>query len=350
MSNSFNSSFFEKVAREDFEQALRKGFWRSVLGWFNKSTNQLLAFDEVRKYLPVRGQYDVGVRQIPIEKIVGSVGRYNDFDRAFLPRHRHIRSRWVSIDLAKLKEIELPPIEVYKIGEVYFVKDGNHRVSVAREKGQKFIDAYITEIVTDIPIDENTDINWLVRMHEKSEFYQQTRLHELRPEANIELTLPGMYPKLLEHIQVHRWYMGEKRGSEVTLEEAVASWYDEVYSPLVKVIHELGICKEFPGRTSADLYLWIIEHLYYLREEFRQEIKLEDAARSFAEGHSPNPVRKLINLFRKLTRLVAEGLEEASDLELGILPEEMMLDVDVEEPKKDEVADQPGKEESDLTD
>lgn len=348
MSESIHPSFFEKVAREDFEQALRKGFWRSVLGWFNKSTNQLLAFDEVRKYLPVQGQYDVGVRQIPIEKIIGSVGRYNDFDRAFLPRHRHIRSRWVSIDLAKLKEIELPPIEVYKIGEAYFVKDGNHRVSVAREKGQKYIDAYITEIVTDIPIDENTDINWLVRMHEKSEFYQKTRLNELRPEANIELTLPGMYPKLMEHIEVHRWYMGEKRGSEVPFEEAVVSWYDEVYSPLIKVIQELGICKEFPGRTSADLYLWIIEHLYYLREEFRQEIKLEDAARSFAEGYSPNPVRKLINLFRKLTRLVSEGLEDASELELGILPEEMMLDV--EETQAGEIPNQPERDDKDLTD
>ncbi len=133
--------FFEKnCPRGLLSRLFVRVFWRSVLGWFNKSSNQLLAFDEIRKYLPVHGQYDVGVRQIPIDKIVGSVGRYNDFDRAFLPRHRHIRSRWISIDLAKLRDIELPPIEVYKIGEVYFVKDGNHRVSVAREKGQKYIE------------------------------------------------------------------------------------------------------------------------------------------------------------------------------------------------------------------
>lgn len=341
MTNPINSSFFEKIAQEDFELALRKGFWRSVLGWFNKAPNQLLAFDEVRKYLPLKGQYDLGVRQIPIDKIVGSVGRYNDFDRAFLPRHRMTRSRWISIDVAKMKEVELPPIEVYKVGEVYFVKDGNHRVSVAREKGQKFIDAYITEVVTDVPIDEHTDIDRLIRLQERAEFFRTTRLNEIRPESAIELSLPGQYPKLLEHINVHRWYMGEKRQAEVPFEEAVAAWYDEVYSPLIKVIHEQGICKEFPNRTAADLYIWIIEHLYYLREEFRQEINLEQAARSFKEGFSPNPLRKMRNLFRKLASRVTEGLEDAADLELGILPEDMMIDADVKQPPKPE--DQPDK-------
>lgn len=334
MTDPINSSFFQKIAQEDFEQALRKGFWRSVLGWFNKAPNQLLAFDEVRKYLPVRGQFDLGVRQIPIEKIVGSVGRYNDFDRAFLPRHRLTRNRWISIDMAKLKDVELPPIEVYKAAEVYFVKDGNHRVSVAKEKGQKFIDAYITEVVTDIAIDKNTDIDDLIRLQEKVEFNRVTRLSELRPDASIELSLPGQYPRLLEHINVHRWYMGEKRQAEVAFEEAVAAWYDEVYLPLVKVIHEQGICKEFLGRTAADLYIWIIEHLYYLREEFRQEINLEQAARSFKEGYSPNPLRKMLHLFRKLAARVTEGLEDASDLELGILPEDMMIDPDPQPPPK----------------
>ncbi|MEN4010687.1 MAG: hypothetical protein AB1453_09585 [Chloroflexota bacterium] len=332
MNDPLNSRFFDRIAHEDFEQALRKGFWRSVLGWINKSPNQLLAFDEVRKYLPVQGQHDIGVRQIAIEKIVGSVGRYNDFDRAFLPRHRQTSGRWISIDVAKLKDIELPPIEVYKVGDVFFVKDGNHRVSVAKEKGQKFIDAYITEVVTDLPIDEHTDIDGIIRLQEKSEFFRITRLNEIRPDEEIELSLPGQYPKLLEHINVHRWYMGEKRQAEVPYGEAVAAWYDEVYLPLMKVITEQGICKEFPDRTGADLYIWIIEHLYYLREEFRQEINLEQAARSFKEGFSPNPIRRMFNLFRRLANRLAEGLEDAADLELGILPEDMMIDPEPDNP------------------
>jgi hypothetical protein len=323
-----SASFFESVAREDFEQAIRKGYWRSIMGWFNKSSNKLLPFDEIRKYLPVQGQFDVGMKQIPVEKIVGSVGRYNDFDRAFLPRQRHTRSRWISIDVANLKDVALPPIEAYKVGPVYFVKDGNHRVSVARERGQKFIDAHVIEVVTDVPIDEKTNIDQLICSKEKILCLETTHLRSIRPDANIELTLPGQYEKILEHINVHRWYMGEKQDREVPYLEAVASWYDEVYSPLAKVIKEQEILKEFPGRTVADMYLWIIEHLYYLKEEFHEEISIQDAANRFTTRFSRNPVRRLWHLFRQFGKKLSDGLEDASDLELGIMPEDMMIDTD----------------------
>lgn len=325
-----SSAFFARVAREDFEQALRKGYWRSIFNWFKKSSNQLLPFDEVRKYLPVHGQYDAGMKQIPLDKIVGSVGRYNDFDRAFLPRHRHTSSRWISIDMANLQEVNLPPIEVYKLGELYFVKDGNHRVSVARERGQKYIDAHVIEVVTDLPITESTDIDKLICSKEKSICLETTHLKTIRPDANIEVTLPGQYEKILEHINVHRWYMGEKQGREIPYLEAVASWYDEVYMPLARVIREQGILKDFPGRTETDLYLWIIEHLYYLREEYQQEISLQDAAKGFAEKFSQKPARRLWQLFARFARKLSEGLEDASDLELGVLPEDMMIDSDLQ--------------------
>jgi hypothetical protein len=106
-----------------------------------KGENELLPYDEVRKHLPIRGQHDIGLQQVPISQIVGSLGRYRDFDRAFLPLQKRTKDRWVSIDKAQYEEVGLPPIETYKIGEVYFVKDGNHRVSVARERGQDFVDA-----------------------------------------------------------------------------------------------------------------------------------------------------------------------------------------------------------------
>src|SRR5512136_1482373 len=127
-----SSPFLNARARADFEGALRKGFWRSVWSWITQSDNRLLPFDEIRKQLPLRGQHDIGMQQILLDKVVGSVGRYQDFDKAFLPRYRFLRSRWVSIDSAQMQDIILPPIDVYKIGEVYFVRDGNHRVSVAR--------------------------------------------------------------------------------------------------------------------------------------------------------------------------------------------------------------------------
>lgn len=328
-SNDANSSFLKQIAYSEYETALRRGFWRSVMGWLTQQNNKLLPFDEIRRILPVHGQYYAGLHEIPVDKIVGSVARYNDFDRAFLPRQRHTRSRWISIDVANLQEVILPPIEVYKIGEIYFVKDGNHRVSVAKEKGQAFIDAQIVEIVTEVPITAKTDINTLIREQERLDFYHKTQLISLRPDAQVELSIPGQYDKLMEHISVHRWFMGERVQKEVPYPEAVAGWYDEVYLPLAKVIEEQKILKEFPGRTVADLYLWIIEHLWYLRDQFQKDVSLSEAASHFAQNYSQKPLARLHRLFGNL----AEILADVTPVEPGMMPEDSMIDSGENQPK-----------------
>lgn len=297
----------DHAARLDFENALRKGFWRSVISWFTGADNTLLPFEEIRRNLPAHGQHDIGMREIPLDSIVGSVGRYQDFDRAFLPRQTHTRLRWENIDKAHLRDVSLPPIDVYKIGSVYFVRDGNHRVSVARERGQAFIDAFVTEITVPFQVDEYTNIDELIRRSEEAAFEEKTHLRDLRPGADVRFTLPGGSDRLLEHIDVHRYYMGEERQAEVAYEEAVASWYDDVYLPLVRVIRHLKVLDEFPGRSEADLYLWIIEHLYYLREEYRAEISLEQAATHFTEEFAPRPFSRWAHFLRRLLRSVGPG-------------------------------------------
>jgi hypothetical protein len=134
------------TARQDFSHAYRKGFFHAIVAWIQHLNNDLIPYDEVRKRIPMRGQHYLGLQQIETDKIVGSVSRFNDFDRAFLPRQTHTRSRWESIDRAYFQDVILPPIDVYKIGDVYFVKDGNHRVSVAKERGQAYMDAYVVEM------------------------------------------------------------------------------------------------------------------------------------------------------------------------------------------------------------
>jgi len=291
-----SSLIFTERARADFETALRKRFWRSIWSWFTQTNNNLLPFDEIRKALPIRGQHELGMKQIPLDKIVGSVGRYHDFDRAFLPRFPFLRSRWVSIDSAQLQDVVLPPIDVYKIGDVYFVRDGNHRVSVARQRSQAFIDANVVEIVSPVPLTPQTNIDEMIRQVEKIEFFEKTRLDKLRPGVQIEFTLPGGYSKLLEHIDVHRWFMGEARKSPVPYDEAVMSWYDEVYLPMVHVIECNEILKNFPNRTEADLYIWIIEHLWYLREEYQEDISMQQAAEHYAKEYAQPPLRWLMDL------------------------------------------------------
>lgn len=308
--NSIGSTI-SLAAHTDFEHALQKGFWRSFVTWFNGKDNRLLPFDEVRRLLPFQSQHYRGMREIPVRQIIGSVGRYHDFDRAFLPRRSEIGQRWMRIDMAHLQDAILPPIEVYQIGEAYFVKDGNHRVSVARERGQQEIDAYVIEIDSPVPVDEHTNIDQLIREIEKQDFAARSRLADVRPESSIEMSLPGAYGKLIEHIETHRWFLGERWNRPVSFDEASASWYDEVYMPLVQVIREQGTLREFPGRTEADLYLWIIEHLWYLREEMNAEVSLQDATLHFTETFSQTPMRQLAGLFRQIGNIFAENRESA---------------------------------------
>ncbi len=304
---SDESDFVSRMARSDFESARRKGYWRGILSWLTQSTNELLPFDEVRKRLPITGQHYLGLKQIPVDRIVGSVGRYQDFDRAFLPTQTHTRDRWVSIDKAHMRDVILPPIEVYKVGQVYFVKDGNHRVSVARERGQIFLDAYVIEVAVPVEVEDLTDIDDLIRKQEYAEFISQTHLNELRPGAQVIFSLPGQYSKLVNHISVHRWYLGEEWHRDVPWNEAVGRWYDDVYMPLVEIVREQKILAEFPGRTEADLYLYIMEHLYFLREAWNNEVSLQEAASHFAEEFSQRPLRRLINVIRSAARTVADG-------------------------------------------
>lgn len=289
---------FSQAARADFDEAFRKGFWRSVISWLTKHSNELLPFDEVRKRLPLRGQHYIGLKQVELNQIVGSVSRYQDFDRAFLPKQSHTRERWESVDKAHLQDVILPPIELYKLGDIYFVKDGNHRVSVAREKGQAFIDAYVIEIDIPVHLDSKLELRDLVMKQEQAQFYTETKMLDFIPDVDIEFSIPGQYTKLIEHIRVHRWYMGEELDRKISDREAVTGWYKDVYIPLIKILRRRNILSEFPDRTEADLYLWIIEHRFYLKEEYKREVSLEKAAIHFARKYSPKPFRHLWNWFK----------------------------------------------------
>lgn len=299
---------YSLAARVDFNDAYRKSFWHSVRAWLGKHNNELLPFDEVLRQLPMRGQHYIGLLQVPIDQIVGSVSRYNDFDRAFLPRQTHTRERWENIDKAHLKDVILPPVELYKVGDMYFVKDGNHRVSVARERGQVFIDAQVIEIDVPVELKPGLELHDLVLKKEQAYFIQHTNLTDIRPEAKIEFTIPNQYHKLREHIRVHRWYMGEQQHREIDEKEAIAGWYDEVYLPLMRIIRRKAILKEFPGRTEADMYLWIIEHRYYLMEEYKNNVSLERAAMHFVNTFSRRSLGKRLKvLFIQFRRIFSRS-------------------------------------------
>lgn len=292
----------DQQSSHDFARAYRRGFLRSIFSLIRHTDNRLLPFDEVMQHIPMRGEHSVGIKQIETSKIVGTVNRYQDFDRAFLPRQTNTRSRWESINSAYFRDIILPPIDVYKVSDVYFVRDGHHRVSVARERGQYYMDAYVVEIDVHGKLNEKTSIQDLVIAHEYAMFLTRSKLDVVVPDVDFCFSIPGQYDRLLQHISVHRWFMGEKLDRPITDEEAALGWYKDVYAPLVKVIRKHKILREFPQRTETDLYLWIIEHRWYLAEESKGKVSLDKAATHFMNRFSKRPFRHIRQLYKWLKK------------------------------------------------
>jgi len=266
--NSQNPAVHTQAER-DYQKVRMQAFWSDIWGRLTGSSTELLSFDEVKQKLRLRDDRYLGLRDIPLDNIVGSVGRYKDFNRNFLPRRTINKDRWKAVDALTLGLEGFPPIEVYKVGDAYFVLDGNHRVSVARANGMQTIEAYVTEFSTDVPFTKDTEHDELFIKEGYADFLLKTRLKKIRPDASdVILTEPGRYNQIWNHIEVHRYFMGLNCDCPVTWEEAVASWYDHVYEPMVEAIRDHNLLEDFPGRTEADLYVWLIKHQGDMRAQF----------------------------------------------------------------------------------
>lgn len=290
---------FRQMAHHDFDRAFRRSFWRKINAWLTGKSNELIPYQELRQQLPLANQRDLGMQTIEVDKIIGSVGRYRDFDRAFLPTQRVTTDRWVSIKTAVYQEKELPPIEVYKLGDVYFVRDGNHRVSVAREREAIYIDAYVTEIELPIRVTTDSDFDDIVSQKEVALFMQQTGLARLRPDADLSLSDPRQYGRLLDHIATHRYYLGIEKNQDIPDIDAAVSWYDNVYLPLTQAITDHGLAKAFPNQTLTDLYWWVSEYQWLLREVDVKEDAVNEAASRLAKFYQDKPVRQVLRTLKR---------------------------------------------------
>jgi hypothetical protein len=157
-------------------------------------------------------------------------------------------------------------VVLYKVGQVYFVVDGHHRVSVAREQGQIYIEAEVRECATKVNITPDIRIEDLEILSEKVDFIERTAIDQVRPDANIVLNIPDGFIRMLEHIAVHKYFMGIEQKRDINDQEAVADWYDHVYLPIINVVRQSNILEDFSGHTEGDLYLWVLDHQHYLNE------------------------------------------------------------------------------------
>jgi hypothetical protein len=280
MTDKLMYSANDAMAKENFSKARFKAFYQEVKAFLTRREAALLPFDEIRKKLNIKAESYIGIKQVPIDKIVGSENRYNDFTRSFAPRKNFTEHRWVRIDTAHQQDTILPPVSLYEVGGVYFVRDGNHRISVAKTRNVEFIDAEVISLNSEIELSPDIrkdEIDGVIIKFEKEQFFKAAKLKEHRPDADIPLTSIGGYPEIIKHIEEHRVFLSNNSDKEPDFKEAALSWYDSVYSPVINLIEEKDILRGFKNQTKADLYLWIAKHMKEIEEEHQGCIMAEDA-------------------------------------------------------------------------
>ncbi len=308
------SQFEFNKALEDFRKVRAKAelnhFWSTLTG----KQGSLLPYDQISSQINARSISSKGLQEIPVGSIVGSVNRYQDFDKDFLPLHDESMQRWARVKafMTSSNSGGLPPIKVYKIDDAYFVLDGNHRVSIAHHMGFDFIEAYVTEIRSKVKLSPDDSPENIIIKSEYAGFLEDTKFDEIVPEDELIITFPGQYETIKEHINVHRYYMGLEQKREIPWREAVRDWYDEVYLPVVKVIRDQNILYDFPERTETDLYIWILDHQTYMEEAFGWSIQPEDAAFEFVKENSRRLNRILSRIGDFLKRLFWPKILEGS--------------------------------------
>lgn len=210
------------------------------------------------------------MREIAVDKIVGSAApdlKSGDFDPGFLPVNRRMRERWTRIYQAMVEGDELPPIDVYKVDGNYYVIDGHHRVSVARNIGRPTLNARIINVRTRAPVTSATDLDAQLRAAEYAAFLDATQLHRTRPQARLECSRLGRYDEIMRHLIGHQYFMQLEQHREVSLQDAAASWYDNVYHPIALAIRSHKVLEQLPGWTEADLYVEITRRWLALSQE-----------------------------------------------------------------------------------
>jgi hypothetical protein len=280
-------------------QALRQDFIARLLG----RPNDLIPFEALLGVLQTYERIPHRTPEmIPLNRIVGGVGRYRDFTRDFLPRNRASMQRWAGIGRGMESAEGLPPIEVFKVGDVYFVADGNHRVSVARANGFNAIQAYVTEYPMDPGLEPGDTVDQAIIKAGRARFLAETKLDQHVPEADIRFTEPGGYTRLLEHVAVHRQLMREQdpHGPEPTFEAAAVDWYANGYQPIVALIRDRQLLKRFPGRTEADLYIWIWGYMVEMYRLFGEEVGPEEGAALLELRPSPPFRQEVRDLMKRL--------------------------------------------------
>ncbi len=319
MAEDQNFRSYYNEGRSKFQSIQNKVFWKELLSHLRGRHDELMSFDEIRSRLHLHEEHYEGVHDVPLDHIVGSVGRYQDFTTQFLPKRGNMRERWSRVYALANSMEGPPPIELYKVGDAYFVRDGNHRVSVARELGAKSIQAHVVELPTTVPLRPRMSAQELESAEAYANFLDETGLSRAVPDhESIELSVPSRYHELMGHIFLHQRVMERLEGHALTTEKATADWYHTIYKPAIDLIRKYDVLDLAKGRktprTEGDLFLWLMLNLLDLRHQYGDESPVKSfsgAIKSYLEDehvHVPEALESEGDTTVLLTRTQAMKL------------------------------------------
>jgi hypothetical protein len=294
------SSSFPKARRQEAYRRLSTVAKR-------REQRPLLSLDEVSRRLGALEQTYVGVRPIPVDEIVGTVSRVDDFDRDFLPKRSKIQERWQQVE-ESWPDGDFPPIVVYEIDGRYFVVDGHHRVAIAKQRGIEMIDAEITELRSRSPLPADAAVGSIIMAEQERRFMEESGLGRARPGATVEFSRPQGYIELLEHIKIHGFHLMMERGEVRSPEDIAADWYDRVYVPTIEAIDREGLDAMWPKATDADLFLWVGQRRRELFPDRSEELDIEGAVRAAREA-TPGSKRRVSSATRRVTNRLRRNVD-----------------------------------------
>ncbi|HET9739838.1 MAG TPA: hypothetical protein VFP78_17105 [Solirubrobacteraceae bacterium] len=284
-------------AQADFSRARRSRLLADIGRRLRREPDDvalMLPFEEVVEALGRTGQHDVGLQVVPLDAIVGTVDRSVDFDRGLRPTSARLRSRWERIASAQRRGESLPPVSLFKIGDLYFVRDGHHRVSVAKSLGRQDIDAYVTEVTTRLRLGEDTRVSELPLKDHERLFRERVPL-PAESRRRISVNDPWLYGTLSEAVEAWGFRAMQNRGTYMDRGEVAQHWFAEEYEPVVALLRAGDLIErdetetEAYMRVAADRYRVLRTHEW--SDEVLEELRREERRRRRRRRPPPRRIR-----------------------------------------------------------
>jgi hypothetical protein len=281
-------------AQNDFSRALRRNYLARLAGRLRREPGDVdvvLPYEEVLDALGFISKRSLGLQVVRIDSIIGSVDRTRDFDRSFRPTSGRVRQRWERIDAAMRRGEPMPPVSLIRLGEIHFVEDGHHRISVARAMGWETIDAFVTEVQTRVGASRTIRLSDLpLKSHERL-FWERVPL-PAADRDDIRLSDPWDYARLAEGVEAWGFRAMQARHEFLDRASVAGLWLEEEYRPVVSLMREAGL---LGSGTETDAYMRVADERYRLlrTHEWNRDV-VNRVARKLRRSGQPRPsVRRL---------------------------------------------------------